>query len=271
MSESRQKESLTSLFNISTGDEIQILTSPFDKGVILNGGKLGSRFAPEVLLYELGKMQKTIHSEKNKIKINSLIEDLPYSPNHKTLHLGGGHDTILSFVQHVMDSAQRPLLLINIDPHADMRTDEMIHSGTPMRQILELYDFPIHLIQIGNKDYANPASSFKEPLYKNPLSTVKRYHSLLDFNQTELINSKQELNNPIIVLSLDCDVLDSNNAVSAPAHEGFSYQEIHSFIGWLKNHVDLKNMGIYEYNPLFDSLNNFHARKIASLMHHYLF
>src|SRR5690606_24005866 len=88
-------------------------------------------------------------------KETSLISGhLKKYPQSFICHLGGGHDHIFPLLSALGESYSE-LIVINIDAHADTRTDSSFHSGTPFRQFANSYPGKFHLFQMGLHPFAN--------------------------------------------------------------------------------------------------------------------
>lgn len=283
--------------------DVVFLLAPSDWGTVLNNGRRGSLFGPKVITNLISKM--AAHPKKNyTLEIHevtniddeqaSTLEDSQKNEQQKILsalrrqpslqhilHIGGGHDHFHPLILGVLELLKTPkkILIINIDPHLDTRTDNWANSGTPFRNLdhslssKKLAEHTVHLVQIGTHLFANGESNLSE--LKNLqqkiyyMNDVKKHSSFIDFVQ---VNFEKMLNEyDEIVLSIDIDAIKSSEmpAVSAPNHNGFSMEEMHEFVHYLKQTVKhkFKVTGLYEYNPMFDDLANSSGRQIAALIY----
>lgn len=269
----------------------QIALAPSDIGVQKNYGRLGSRFAPQILLREFGLLQRPdslpekfsigfhwvadICSEKSNFELAQikqaeyLVKILSF-PDKKLIHLGGGHDHVFALALGVRKAfPESPLFIINIDPHLDMRGDKQIHSGTPFRQILSLEAPAIKLIQWGAKNYANTLES-RELAAKN--FSPHQINILDDFEIDDFFEEhEKQLKQSKILISLDCDAISGFKAVSCPSREGIVWAKISQFILEMNKRYPYFTLGIYEANPLFDDLSNSELRIIPSLLYRIFF
>ena len=272
-----------------------ILQSPFDFGVIRNGGRRGTKYAPEAILASLYKLtniedysislkpplyppEKDLLSEFDyfqNIEMEHFKKCIIQSPE-SLVHLGGGHDHIypllLSLLSRLFQSSKK-IVILNIDAHLDTRNDSINHSGTPFRQIhhhlnKNSKDFVIY--QYGIHTYANHETSFED--MEN--MKVIYYENSIQGKLSENLKKHQEAGD-FLFLSLDCDGLDGSfmSAVSAPNHNGLSKQEFNII---LENCLDYwsstgtpRLYGIYEYNPLYDDNAGTSARYLASTIHRF--
>lgn len=249
------KKSLSALF----------LTSSSDIGVIRNGGRNGSRYAPQSILAQLKKMtlsskipfhyffQEEISStnleredfvlsqQKESEKISQLLSN--FHP-HFLAQIGGGHDHIYSLVKSISQNYAH-VIIINIDAHADTRDDQYFSSGTPFRQLsLDLRE-KMHLFQIGLNRFANSSSTLspfnqghQDYLWLDDFNSLdmkeqQKIMKLFFQKISSLMNTLSEKQNfspksSVVIFSLDSDALEGSEmlAVSAPNPLGISFQQL---------------------------------------------
>lgn len=131
---------------------VVLLGSPQDQGVRRNGGRAGARQAPEEIrrwlfrypapanladndLCDLGDMEvgsslEEIHRAQKEV-VRRVIKD-----DKQIIVLGGGNDISYPDVAALAEAVPNPTV-VNVDSHFDVRSDEIRHSGTPYRQLLE--------------------------------------------------------------------------------------------------------------------------------------
>lgn len=292
-SQKRFQESVGALF--SENERISdcsclFLKSSSDIGVIRNGGRNGARFAPQSFLscfkkfsqnqslsqqvfldfevadtdQELADFHKAQIQEAE--RISTILVDYPHS---RICHLGGGHDHIYSLLTALGKSYSK-ILVINVDAHADTRTDEVFHSGTPFRQFGQHFSGDLLLFQIGLNPFANTYSTLS-PLGKGSSSNLwrKDLNSITLKHFFETISSSIDMETAVI-FSLDADALMASEVpgVSAINPSGISRQELIEIWGKYK---DLKFghppiIGIYELNPLYDTLSSLSMKTLASFV-----
>lgn len=256
-----------------------ILQSPFDFGVIRNGGRRGAKHAPQALLSPFLKM--TVHESLNltlhpALELSSetnFLEEFDSFQAKETeyfkgllpknleslLHLGGGHDHIYPLASALLKGSQN-LVILNVDAHLDTREDSLHHSGTPFRQIFQEFSDRLHLYQVGIHPFANGKGNYEE------MGNM----TIIDHDDWEDILKPHQKKGDLLLLSLDCDGLDASfmPAVSAPNHQGLSQKQYlkimkSCFKYWEKTKTP-RLYGVYEYNPLFDDLAGRSARYLAS-------
>lgn len=295
-SQKRFDESVGKLFEHS-GSNLQtclFLTSSSDTGVIRNGGRNGARFAPQAFLStfkkfsqveKLKKYQFTTIETSNSFeeqndfhvaqgneskRIESAIRSLP---NSTIIHLGGGHDHIYPLMKSLANFYKK-FVVINIDAHADTRTDSDFHSGTPFRQFGVEFPERLKLFQIGLNSFANSFSTM------TPITGTKM--RILWANQCHTEDLKKffsEIESEIdsstcVLLSLDADAINGSAVpgVSAVNPSGLNLNQLMDI---LKKYQQLKLnhppiLGIYELNPLYDSLAGISMRTVGHFVFEFL-
>ncbi len=269
------------------------LLSESDLGVIRNGGRRGSNYGPRAIVQTLkkmaahkehklaeesirGKLSDESFNEQQICDTNSIGKLIENSPNANLWHIGGGHDHIYPLLS-ALNKEHKNITVINIDAHLDTRQDSHFHSGTPFRQFANECKGEFKLLQLGIHKFANSTSTYdalakgEMKIYTNAQleKETANFTSIPSFLDKELFESKDEL----IVLSLDCDAIDSMTmeAVSAVNHDGLSLKSVKAIFSWYYSlSQNKKVVGIYEYNPIFDSLSCKGARSIASLIEAFL-
>ncbi len=292
-SQKRYQDSIGSLFrpwDYSPKDVI-FLKSSTDVGVQRNGGRNGARYAPQSLLSYLKKLNKLPHINKltfcecevaseieetsnfevaQKLESKRISDILNASPKSFLCHIGGGHDHIYPLLLSLTNKFSR-IIVINIDAHADTRTDLEFHSGTPFRQFDESRLVDFHLFQVGLHSFANSATTLS-PLNKGSMSVLWRH----DLRQPEKIATFFESiksfvsNETAVVFSLDADALQGSQVpgVSAVNGNGLTISELESIWRGYRN-IDLHHppiIGIYELNPVYDTLSMLSMRTVGNFL-----
>lgn len=271
--------------------DLTILTSSEHVGVIRNGGRLGSAYAPKAIIHQFSSLIAPAQApswkvvevseqapclnpyqddflkrqEQQRVKIQHSIQKLP----EKVVHLGGGHDHILPLLV-ALDAHEEcsELLIINIDAHLDTRVDREFHSGTPFRQFDSVSTKPFKLWQVGIHSQTNALENF-HPLEKGQMTC-------LSFDELQVHLTKQiGLLGPksMVVLSLDADGLAAHamEAVSAVNPLGLEPSIVVELINQLKAIPKGRlAFGIYEYNPLYDNLSNKGSKLLAFFVDQFL-
>jgi formiminoglutamase len=292
-SQKRFHESAGALFSAKTGGQpysFLFLKSSTDVGVMRNGGRNGARYAPQSLLATFKKFAQTksmselafldveVSDEAEELKdfssaqrsesdrIRSIVKDYHEA---RICHVGGGHDHVFPLLTALAPDFKK-VLVINIDAHADTRVDEKHHSGTPFRQFANSFSGDFQLYQIGLHPFANSFSTLS-PLSRGKLEILWRR----DLNSSSLAQFfskiKAEVNDETLVLfSLDADALIGSEVpgVSAVNPGGITRSELLEVWDHYRK-LPLRHrpvMGIYELNPLYDTLSSLSMRTLASFV-----
>lgn len=290
------KESVASLFierdRPQPGDIVFAL-APSDVGVQRNGGRLGARWAPQALLSNWKKL--AIPANFNDVTFVSQtvtkqgLEEINFLPMteqqaqllrdcqvaQSLIHLGGGHDHIFSLLKSFSD---RPIVVLNIDAHLDTRMDSEPHSGNPFRQFSQISTQSFQLYQIGIHRFANSQST-QAHLPKGEMHILWREEcDSAEYVQAFLMRMESLLpEGAQIIFSLDCDALAAGDveAVSAPNHHGLNLNFVHQLAGSYRDLCLRKGIspvwGIYEFNPLYDSVSSRSGRALAGLIYRMVF
>ncbi len=285
----RLKESLAAHLregSPSPGDTL-ILCAPSDHGVQRNGGRSGARWAPQVLMNVFKKLtprrgtpetfrlievsDQNTESQSYETALNEQAKRIRPLTSHPILHLGGGHDHILPLLSALDD---RPLCVINIDAHLDTRVDQEVHSGNPFRQFSQKSKLGFSLHQIGIHPFANSLST-QSPLPKGTMHTLLKMECQDEAHlRAFLVRLESELSSDTrVVFSLDCDALKASDveAVSAPNHDGLSIEWVKNLVKYYRELCQIRGQnpiwGVYEFNPIYDSVSNRSARAVAGLIY----
>lgn len=290
-SQKRFHESLGSKFISEGSPDILFLTSSSDVGVILNGGRNGARYAPQSFLSSLKKLTITEAMQELKIKVIEVAnfqeekskfteaqetervridKALSANPKARVCHLGGGHDHVYPFLAAATSKAKK-VVVINIDAHADTRNDDAPHSGTPFRQFAKSFNGEFHLFQIGLHPFANSISTLS-PLENGSMNILWRNDLKESAKVREFFDLISQHTDPetYIFFSIDADALDASAVpgVSAVNAKGLNLDELSLL--WL-NYVKLSKrnipaMGIYELNPVYDSVSSLSMRTMGAFV-----
>lgn len=295
-SQKRFDESIGKLFEHSDSilQKCLFLTSSTDTGVIRNGGRNGARFAPQAFLSTFKKFSlverlkkyqftalETSNSEEEEIdfhlaQINEskrIESALRSHPNSTIIHIGGGHDHIYPLLKSLTNFYKK-IVVINIDAHADTRTDSDFHSGTPFRQFGVEFPDRLKLFQIGLNPFANSISTLTPILgttvrifWANQLRT-EDFKIFFSEIEAEIDSST------CVLLSLDSDALNGSivPGVSAVNPSGLNLIQLMDVLKMYQklniNHQPI--LGIYELNPLYDSLAGISMRTIGNFVFEFL-
>lgn len=293
-SQKRSLESIAPLFSsdMAGGTDVLFLKSSSDIGVERNGGRNGARFAPKSFLSyfkklnnspslfakkftELEVANETEEKEDFQLaqiqqskRISKIIQE---TPNSFICHLGGGHDHVLPFLMALGENFKK-VIVLNIDAHADTRTDSLAHSGTPFRQFSNNFRGEFLLFQIGLLELANSQSTLEKleksktyTLWRKDLFYKDKLVSFLDMIKNEIDH------NTVVVFSLDADALSGElvPGVSAVNGNGINREELRLLWGEYKK-LPLSHkpvLGIYELNPVYDTVSMLSVRTLANFVY----
>ncbi len=263
-----------------SADDWNLLIGQNDKGVELNRGRIGSRDAGRVLLHHFSMMMKPAESNfsicSNFIPVNQ--SEIPKNLwNKNSVHLGSGHDHAYDFLQLALANGAKNFIILNFDAHADMRKDNLLHSGTPFRFFYEqnktkIKNYTLH--QYGLNPYSqNPADlelsgANVKVLWQQDMSFEKIKETL-----NTLKTAQKE--DTLLLVSLDADVISGNSmsAVSAVNPRGVSPELIFQTLKYIKEEFKMyqPKLGIYEYNPLYDEISGRGAKLLATILYDWIF
>ncbi len=271
------------------------ISSASDWGVVHNGGRRGAAHAPSAIKAAYFKQAKRSSDwqyfiwevssqgdeeidfaraqEQETLRIQNILQKFP---KRAIVHLGGGHDHAYPLVKAFLEThPKKHLHVINVDAHLDTRADERPHSGTPFRQLLELYHQRLRISQVGILPSANADSNYQNLAREMDIYTMKELEkacpdmssSIYQWACTHL----QKKDGEIQFLSLDCDALCSQvmEAVSAVNGHGLSMPAVQALFRFYKDHNLPEEwlIGIYEMNPVYDNLSQKGAKAVSTLLY----
>jgi len=291
-SQKRHAESLASLFEAPIGKperRILFLKSSSDEGVVQNGGRNGARLAPQSLLASFKRLSLTqdfTSTSFEEIEVASPDEErqeLLRAQNLQAdrmksvlgngalpwvIHIGCGHDHVFPLLL-ALQSRFKKIVVINIDAHADTRTDVLPNSGTPFRQFARSFHGDFHLFQIGLHPYSNSQSTLT-PLERGQTHVLWKHEAA---SQGEKFYKKIEetIDSATgVIFSLDADALSASivPGVSAANPDGFDLETLTclwAFYRRLKiTHSPI--LGIYELNPVYDTVASQSMRALSAFL-----
>lgn len=271
--------------NIPEGDSLShgwnLVIGQNDKGVELNRGRVGSKDAGRVLLHHLSLMIKPIDTKVSLYPhlINPSFKELsPLLWRENILHLGSGHDHAYQFLELALNNGIKNFIIINLDAHADMRKDSLLHSGTPFRFFYEQHKSKIQrysLYQFG----LNPYSQNREDLVLEGAEVKVLWQQELTISKVKecLSTIQKEINHQdtLFFVSVDADILAGNvmSAVSAVNPRGLAPELLIEILVYLKKEFKIfqPKLGLYEYNPLYDDISGKAAKLLATMLYDWIF
>lgn len=290
-SQKRQAESLGARFGEKGEREVLFLKSSTDLGVIRNGGRNGARLAPKSLLSffrklsldEASSLYTFLESEVSspeeeardfgaaqKKETEAIKTQLNQHPNARVIHIGGGHDHIYPLLSALSD--KKRVIVLNLDAHADTRTDDVPHSGTPFRQFAAEFDGDFHLFQLGLHVFANSLSTLS-PLPRGNMHVLWRKDMQDQGKWTEFFGKMKSLidDDTVVVFSFDADAISGELMPGVSAVNGMGMKTSELFQAWqMYRALPLKHqpiMGIYELNPVYDTLSGMSMRFMSNFLY----
>jgi formiminoglutamase len=187
------------------------------------------------------------------------------------IHLGGGHDHILPLLMALSDT---PVCVLNIDAHLDTRIDPEPHSGNPFRQFAQQSHQGFSIHQVGIQPFANTVST-QTALSEGEMHLLMRDQCRDEAHLAAFLARLEAslASNARVVFSLDCDALESSavEAVSAPNHDGLSVEQVKYLIAFYRDLCVRRGQapifGVYEFNPLYDTVSSRSARSLSALLY----
>lgn len=290
-SEKRSRESLASRFGSTEGRPVVFLKSSSDVGVIRNGGRNGARLAPQSLLSYFRKLaldEKAAQLSFREAEVSSTAEELSdfaraqsqealriegvvqSDPKARIIHLGGGHDHIYPLLKSF--SHKKKIIVLNLDAHADTRTDAEAHSGTPFRQFAGEFSGDFHLFQLGLHVFANSESTLTQ-LPKGKMHVLWRKDMMDETKWSHFFGEMRTLidDQTVVIFSLDADAMAGELVPGVSAVNGMGLKTNELFQAWqMYRALPLPHeplLGIYELNPVFDTLSGMSMRFISNFIY----
>lgn len=275
-----------------------LLGSPDDLGVKRNHGRPGANLGPDTVRKHLFKMTPPLDLEwENKIQlydggnIECTTDILKTHKNAKQLvssysqaadcliAIGGGHDFasphFTGFIEGITKRGGKPPRagLINIDPHLDVRelTDDLPHSGSPFREILESQCIrPQNLIQFGFRRNRNSRRHLK---YCQDLKVTLLPFEIIQTNT--IIHFRRALTQlanrcTIIGLTIDMDCCTDAEGTSAAPVIGLSARELCEISSIAAGNKKVAYLELGEIAPGLDH-NERSARIGAEIVYSFLY
>ncbi|QLB21216.1 formimidoylglutamase [Vespertiliibacter pulmonis] len=183
-----------------SNQKIALLGFASDQGVNRNQGRIGAKYAPQIIKSALAKLPISLRLQKlysgkldtligdageiicldNDHIVSGLLEDAQHRYSEKVaslikqekfvIGLGGGHEiawgSFLGLYQGltVFKKHEQRIGIINIDAHLDLRQSPDATSGTPFRQIAEYLGARLQSFNyfcIGISQFSNTAALFE--------------------------------------------------------------------------------------------------------------
>lgn len=274
---------------------IVILGYPHDKGVAINGGRVGSALGPERFRFWLRRFALSFDPEKNidlsAISISDagdIPSDLPHEEAHKALSaktleilqaggipfvVGGGNDQSYPNASALLSHrVGQSVGVVNVDAHLDVRPlkDGHAHSGSPFRLLLDDPRFQgKHFVEFAcqgsqcAKEHAEYATSRKSHiLWLDHMQ--EKGDPVMAFRET-LGNLAWQCGS--LFVSFDLDSVSDAPGVSCPAVIGLSARDALSIAELAGRHPAVDLFDLSEYNPIIESEKT--GRLATAMFYHF--
>lgn len=253
-----------------------------DEGVKRNLGRTGAKEGPNSIRLQLGKLpyfnELKLYDVGN---IQCLNNDLEYAQialgkliaychklGHKTLILGGGHETAWGHYLGLKDRYP-DLGIVNFDAHFDLRDLNISTSGTPFMQIAKdkkILNQSFDYFCYGTQQTANTKSLFEtaNSLDVHYLSQNKINQTTLDWQLNYVEDFIDQKNS--IYLTICMDVFNASVApgVSAPQPMGIMPSQLMPVLQYILNSKKVVSADLVELSPKYDK-DDITARLASSL------
>lgn len=251
-----------------------------DHGVILNRGRQGAKDGGRVIWQHLINFtkQNNFSSKLCPCLIDSELDKTQWCTN--LIHLGSGHDHVFHLLKLALNNKIKNFVILNFDAHADMRQDDLLHSGTPFRYFFNQHKSEIahyHLLQIGLNAFHQNSQDLKlngaevEVFWSKDCSLEKIQQSFINIKKSVEKFSKEET---LILISIDADVFSGSimPAVSAVNPTGLQLALVNHLLADIKKEFSQyqKVLGLYEYNPLYDDISAKGAKTLAAIIYDWM-
>lgn len=257
-----------------------LIGCPQDIGVARNHGRPGAAEAPESVRRFFYKLKPPVSDSKVRIlDLGDIESSDDLNGMHNALRevvsqclkdgkvvmvLGGGNDISFPDAQAVSE-VHAGFAAINMDAHLDMRKSDVLHSGTPYRNLIDgHYLDPANFYEVGIQPWAN-AGAYLEDAEQMGVNV----HTLVEIEGvgTDLFFDDlfAKLDGTVLFAGLDMDCVRASDApgVSAPSPVGFSASDILNFAARCRSHGETVVFEITEVNPTKDVDD--HTSRLAAL------
>jgi formiminoglutamase len=251
---------------------------PQDEGVRRNHGREGAADAPEAIRHWLYRLTPCAYEpdvdltgmpplDLGNVRITGTLEETQQAlaevvaailqTGAVPIVLGGGHETAYGhYLGYV--AAQRPMSIINIDAHLDVRpcVDGLGHSGSPFRQAME------HPVQplAGNRYVclgAQPQSvSPAHKLFAQGRGCVIRWADQIGTSLCQLLTEELARLATLgsVYLTIDADAVRMSDVpgVSAPNPDGLAGADVIRCARLAGANSQVSSLDVVEINPRLD-------------------
>lgn len=168
--------------------------------------------------------------EKIDALVNNLVEDI-IAANKIPIIIGGGHNNAYGNIKGTAKALAKPINVLNIDAHTDLRKTDYRHSGNGFSYCLKEGFLNKYAMFGLHKNYT-PQYIFDEIKEADNLS-FQLFKDLKQLNNVELtsrfLTELSFVNSSDFGLEIDCDAIN-NFPSSAQSPVGFSIDQVRNFI-----------------------------------------
>ncbi|EOT5498086.1 formimidoylglutamase [Citrobacter koseri] len=259
-------------------EKIALLGFACDEGVKRNQGRPGAAGAPDALRRALANLASH-HGHDRLVDLGNIIAQAPdlegaqqalrdavrrcQQADMRTFVLGGGHETAFGHGAGLLDAFPHARVgIINLDAHLDLRRADHATSGTPFRQLAQLFDEQqreFHYACFGVSRAANTQALWDEAQQRGVTIVEDVDCDTAQAPLAQVIDSVDK-----IYLTIDLDVLPAWEmpAVSAPAALGVPLATVMRLVDAVCRSGKLQAVDMVEFNPRFDDDGN--AARVAA-------
>lgn len=169
--------------------------------------------------------------------------------------IGGGHNNALGNIKGSAGALGKPVNVLNIDAHSDLRKSDSRHSGNGFTYAMEKGFLGKYGIFGLSKNYT-PNYIFEE-IQNSGFVEFQLFENLLGQSAEEVFSAYNDtlefVRNEDFGLELDCDVIKHFPA-SAQSPTGFSIEQVRHFIGLAARLPQCRYFHICEAAPLSENM-----------------
>jgi formiminoglutamase len=293
-----------SIVELSDRATCLVVGYPDDEGIRLNGGRPGSKEAPDRIRNYFYRMTPPAFLPEPKIPFFAIVDagnlaigekgaekDIEtrheqaraisleaQARNIRVVSFGGGHDYGFSdaaaYCEAALARKERPLV-INFDAHLDVRpTDKGLTSGTPFFRLLSKYP-NIDFIELGLQSQCNSKAHVDWLTTRGGLVSFEEERRARGLTLTDTLLEllgDGALSKRSAFLSIDIDGFSSAVAPGASQSwpTGFETDDFFPCFSWCLRRFDVRGVGIYEVSPPLD-VDDRTSRLAALIAHRFVF
>ena len=170
--------------------------------------------------------------------------------------IGGGHNNAYGNIKGTSQALKKPINIINIDAHTDLRKLEHRHSGNGFSYARNDHYMAKYRVFGLHQNYT-PEYIFEEMIVSQK-DQYRLFEHLMLFTSQEIINAFREelefISDDDFGLELDCDAIHEFPS-SAQSPSGFSFNMIRNFIKIASEEENIRYLHICEALPTSQTEN----------------